>query len=110
MTADRLRAAVEAHKPEHGYTQWYVDEHVIDCDAEEFWAVIERAELAAVKCTLAAAYRQAAEWIADDAMRDVLRSLAEGVETFEPGDACCPCCEEVTCDAGCPLEPVRRQS
>lgn len=43
MTADRLRAAVEAHKPEHGYTQWYVDEHVIDCDAEEFWAVIARA-------------------------------------------------------------------
>jgi hypothetical protein len=42
VTADQLRAAVEAHEPSHGMTQWYVDEYVIDCDAEEFWAVIAR--------------------------------------------------------------------
>jgi hypothetical protein len=42
VTADQLRAAVTAHEPEDGYRQWYVDEYVIDCDAEEFWAVIER--------------------------------------------------------------------
>lgn len=23
-----------------GGTQWYVDERVIDCDAEEFWTVV----------------------------------------------------------------------
>ena len=43
MTADQLRAAVMAHEPDDDSRQWYVDEFVIDCDAEEFWAVIERA-------------------------------------------------------------------
>lgn len=42
LTADQLRAAVMAHEP-HGAVQWYVDEHVIDCDAREFWAVIAAA-------------------------------------------------------------------
>jgi hypothetical protein len=28
-----------AHEPTDG-PQWYVDEHVIDCDAEEFWGVL----------------------------------------------------------------------
>jgi hypothetical protein len=28
-----------AHEPGGG-AQWYVDDRVIDCDAEEFWAVI----------------------------------------------------------------------
>lgn len=40
VTVEQIRAAVEAHQPEHGYTSWYVDEHVIDCDADEFWTVI----------------------------------------------------------------------
>jgi hypothetical protein len=37
--ADQFRAAVEAHEPSGG-SQWYVDKRVIDCDADEFWAVI----------------------------------------------------------------------
>jgi hypothetical protein len=65
-------------------------------------------EAAIVKRTLAAAYRQAATWIDNPADMQVLHALADAVEAFEPGDACCPCCEEVTCDTGCPLEPVRR--
>ncbi len=40
VTIEQIRAAIEAHEPEDGYKQWYVDEHCIDCDAEEFWAVI----------------------------------------------------------------------
>lgn len=42
VTVDQLKAAVMAHEPEDGYLQWYVDEFCIDCDAEEFWAVIAR--------------------------------------------------------------------
>jgi hypothetical protein len=67
-------------------------------------------ELAVVKRTLAAAYRQQARWTDDSrAIQDFL-DLASQVEAFEPGDTCCPCCEEVTCDTGCPLEPVRRRT
>ncbi len=40
VTVEQVRAAVEAHEPSEGITQWYVDERCIDCDAEEFWAVI----------------------------------------------------------------------
>jgi hypothetical protein len=40
VTVDQLRAAVEAHEPANGMTQWYVDELCIDCDADEFWSVI----------------------------------------------------------------------
>lgn len=43
VTAGQLRAAVEAHRPANGMTQWYVDEFCIDCDADEFWAVIAAA-------------------------------------------------------------------
>ena len=25
-----------------GPTQWYIDQHCIDCDADEFWRVVER--------------------------------------------------------------------
>jgi hypothetical protein len=43
VSAGQLRGAVMAHQPDDGSRQWYVDEHVIDCDADEFWAVIARA-------------------------------------------------------------------
>ena len=38
----RIKDAVDAYD-DGGYHQWYVDEFVIDCDAEEFWRVVERA-------------------------------------------------------------------
>lgn len=38
----RIKDAVEAHEAS-GSRQWYVDEFVIDCDAAEFWAVVEQA-------------------------------------------------------------------
>lgn len=106
MTADQVRAAVEAHEPADGMTQWYVDEFCIDCDAREFWAVAAKAEAAAIKRAVAAAYRQAGAWL-PDVQGEAMISVAAQVEAFEPGDACCPCCEEVTCDPGCPLETVR---
>jgi hypothetical protein len=37
---------------------------------------------------------------------DELSSLADDVERDWDG-VCCPVCEEVTCDEGCPLEDVR---
>lgn len=110
--ADHLRAVVEAHEPAQSSTQWYADEHVIDCDAGEFWSVTAAAtasaEAAIIKRALAAAYRQQTGWTDDSAAQREFRDLAAQVEAFEPGDACCPCCQEVTCDAGCPLEPVRK--
>lgn len=38
-----IREAIEQHSPDDGSINWYVDEHVIDCDAEEFWKVAEEA-------------------------------------------------------------------
>jgi hypothetical protein len=43
VTVEQIRAAIEAHEPEDGYKQWYVDELCIDCDAAEFWAVVAAA-------------------------------------------------------------------
>ena len=37
-----IRIMVEQHQPEP-LVQWYADEHVIDCDAAEFWRVVKRA-------------------------------------------------------------------
>jgi len=50
MSPEQARQAVAAirrvagsHEPASGAAQWYVDEHVIDCDAGEFWAMAEQA-------------------------------------------------------------------
>lgn len=55
--------------------------------------------------TTAAALRTAAEWFSGDD-RDTMRGVADDTERAWDG-ACCPVCEEVTCDEGCPLEHVR---
>ena len=51
-TADELlrflQAQIHAHEPD-GYVQWFVDEHCIDCDAEEFWKVLRQALAAKVR-------------------------------------------------------------
>jgi len=62
-----------------------------------------------VKRTLAAAYRQAATWIDNPGDMQALNSLAYYIEKFDGTDACCPVCQEVVCDTGCPLEPIRVQ-
>jgi len=39
-----IKDAVEKHiETMVGAAQWYVDEFVIDCDAEEFWKVVGKA-------------------------------------------------------------------
>lgn len=38
---ERIKEAISTHVPISGNTQWYIDEHGIDCDAEEFWAALE---------------------------------------------------------------------
>lgn len=53
----------------------------------------------------AKALRTAAQWLPDE-YRDMLREAADGAEQWWDG-ACCPVCEEVWCDSGCPLEEVR---
>lgn len=76
---------------------------------------------AAIITAVAATLRQIADWgYLDNAghpLRDELLELAgaverEGAPADPDGPDCllgmsCPMCQEVTCDAGCPLEPVR---
>lgn len=38
----RIKDAIEKHEAP-GWRQWYVDEFVIDCDADEFWQVVGQA-------------------------------------------------------------------
>lgn len=42
-----IKEAVSNHESD-GYTQWYVDEFCIDCDAAVFWGVVEEAVRAAI--------------------------------------------------------------
>lgn len=66
-----------------------------------------------VIAAVAATLREVAEWgLSFDngpaESRDVLMDIARRVELLNiADDFCCPVCEEVTCDEGCPLEQVR---
>jgi hypothetical protein len=63
-------------------------------------------ELAVIAATL----RTAADWLPDD-HREMLRETAQGVESCTDSYSlsfCCPVCQEVHCDEGCPLEHVRK--
>ena len=37
-----IRRKIDNHDPEGG-VQWYIDQFCIDCDAGEFWQVVEQA-------------------------------------------------------------------
>jgi len=68
---------------------------------------------AAVRAAVAATLRQVAGWGLvwehdGQPARDDLCDIAMQVERMEPGDMCCPVCEEVTCDEDCPLAGHRR--
>lgn len=56
---------------------------------------------------VAGTLRAVAEQTRDDEERDRLLATAEQVESGLD-DACCPLCQEVTCDTGCPLGQTRR--
>lgn len=59
---------------------------------------------------VAATLRTVAEWglsFEEGLARDELRDIADQVALVEPGDMCCPVCEEVECDEGCPLAEYR---
>jgi hypothetical protein len=45
LTKVIMKRVDEHHNDEtlQGGVQWYADEFVIDCDAEEFWKVVEEA-------------------------------------------------------------------
>ena len=63
-----------------------------------------------IKRTVAATCRQLSEWF-DEREATALLDMAREVEAFNDArDACCPCCQEVTCDDGCPLAPVRNHT
>lgn len=59
---------------------------------------------------VAATLRSVAGWVGanpERADREELYWIADAVEQLDPDDICCPVCEEMTCDLGCPLYPVR---
>lgn len=62
---------------------------------------------------VAATFREIAEWgLAYDTgpARDDMLEIARKVDLLkDEDDFCCPVCEEVTCDEGCPLEAVRQR-
>lgn len=57
--------------------------------------------------TTAATIRYLAGWFDTEKERAHLLEIALEVEATEGHEACCPVCQEVTCDRGCPLEPFR---
>jgi hypothetical protein len=60
-----------------------------------------------IRAAVADTLRTVAEW--GQMSREELRGVAEAVDSMvvEQG-LCCPVCQEVHCDEGCPLESVRR--
>ena len=58
---------------------------------------------------IAATLRKATEQLRCDADREELQQTGDQVET-DWDDACCPLCQEVTCDDDCPLAASRAQS
>lgn len=61
-------------------------------------------DVAVVMATL----RQLAGWCDDDRSPAALAELATVLETEDWADCpCCPMCQEVDCDDGCPLAYVR---
>lgn len=58
---------------------------------------------------VAATLRQLAGWSLGDRSSGSLLELADAVEAENYANSwCCPMCEEVQCDGGCPLEGVRK--
>jgi hypothetical protein len=55
---------------------------------------------------VAATLRMVAQQVRDDQDRLELVATADQVERGQD-DACCPMCQEVTCDTGCPLSALR---
>lgn len=61
---------------------------------------------------VSATLRQLAGWGPWEIEPGQLETLAEQVENYDHAAGglealCCPMCQEVECDAGCPLEEVR---
>lgn len=54
----------------------------------------------------AATLRIAATWLPSE-HKEILQQVAVDTELRGTDDFCCPVCEEVSCDDGCPLEHVR---
>lgn len=64
-------------------------------------------ESAEIIGTVVRTLRQVAEWMPMSA--EELQETADVVERWSVGDLCCPMCEEVECDDGCPLAEIRAE-
>lgn len=62
-------------------------------------------EISLIVATTASTLRVAADWLSGEDRNMLLEAAANTEINWD--DACCPVCEEVTCDEGCPLESVR---
>lgn len=54
--------------------------------------------------------RTAANWLESDRDSDLLVQAADAVKAQGADEACCPVCDEIACDTGCPLETLRTAS
>lgn len=68
-------------------------------------AFVGHAVVTAVRDTLL----QVASWVESDADREDLHDMANRVGLYADvaRSECCPMCEEVRCDEGCPLAGIR---
>ena len=64
---------------------------------------VREAVLTAVQQTL----RTAAFWLESDKGSEMLAETACAVKRLGADPLCCPVCEEIKCDEGCPLETLR---
>lgn len=69
-------------------------------------SMTEQIHVAIVAAT-AATLRQVAGWGVGDDLEKDFYELATALGTWKSDGMCCPMCQEVECDEGCPLEPVR---
>lgn len=75
---------------------------------DELPAEWREAEFAIVKRTLVLFSMQVASWL-EAGEATALLAVAREVRDFDGSQACCPCCQETTCDDDCPLAPIRNR-
>lgn len=62
---------------------------------------------ALVVATVEQTLRTAAGWVSSDKDNELLTETADAVKAQGADGLCCPVCDEIECDAGCPFETLR---
>jgi hypothetical protein len=65
-------------------------------------------QAALIVSTVERTLRTAAMWLESDKDSEMLIETANMVKAQGADELCCPVCEEIECDGGCPLETLRK--